>query len=182
MQNLFEKFFVYLSKHLLLSLIIFIVTSFIFIKLYEKFLIKSISNKFKFFRDPNKKVYFGIFLIGLLFFITILLIKINYNVPIPFIWLLGVSSCIIGGILGLIPFSFIEKKSNKKKFFKLTGLSGLLGSILSFLFGFFYILIDSGFNDISIAIIAGITLIPFGVLVGILLGIILLQRKDQTFK
>jgi hypothetical protein len=180
MQNVLEKFFVYLSKQLLVSLIIFIVTGFIFIKLYEKFLIKKMSNKFKFFGDRNKEVYFGIFLMGLLFFIIILLIKINYNVPIPFIWLLGSGSCVIGGALGLIPFSFIEKKSNKEEVFKSTGIGGLLGSIVAFLFGFFYVLISGGSKDMPIAIIVGIVSIPSGVLIGIFLGMIVGYGKEGS--
>lgn len=113
MQNIFNDFFGYLSKQLLMSLTIFLVAGFIFIKSYEKLLAKKISNKFKFLRDRNNEVCFEIFLFGVLSCIAILLIKVKYNPP--FIWVLLSIAMLFGGALGLIPFSFIEKtKINKK--------------------------------------------------------------------
>jgi len=104
MQNIVDI----LSEQLLLSLITFLIASFIFIKLYEKLLAKKISNKFKFLKDRNKEVCFEISLFGALFFIIILLIKVKYDAP--FIWLLCSIFLLFAGVLGLMPFSFIKKK------------------------------------------------------------------------
>lgn len=113
MQNALENFFTYLSKQLLISLLIFFGITFMIIKLYERFISGKIKSKFKFLNNYNRETYFVILLSGVLFFIIILFFKLKCNVPIPFIWLLCSSSFVIGGTLGLIPFSFIEKRKSK---------------------------------------------------------------------
>ncbi len=109
MHSLLEKLFTFLSKQLLISLLIFLALSFIFMKFYEKFLLKRV----KFFKSHDKEICFGILLTGLVFFIPTLLIKMSCNISVPFIWLLCSGSLVIGGGLGLIPFSFIERKNKK---------------------------------------------------------------------
>ena len=111
MQNTLENLFTYLSNQLLISLLIFLGVSFIFIKLYEIFISKKITEKFKFFHDHNKEIPLELLLAGGILLGLCLLIKIRY--AIPFIWLLCSASLLIGGALGLIPFSFIEKKKPK---------------------------------------------------------------------
>ena len=111
MQDKLEKVFTYLSEQLLISLLIFLVVAFIIVKIYEIFISKKIVKKNIFFRDRNKEIPFELFLSGGILLIMCLLIKLKYAVP--FIWLLCSASLLVGGILGLIPFSFIEKKKFK---------------------------------------------------------------------
>lgn len=111
MQNTFENLFIYLSKQLLISLLIFLSVVFILIRLYEIFISKRITKKFKFFQDRNKEIPLELFLSGGILLGLCLLIKLRY--AIPFIWLLCSASLLIGGALGLIPFSFIEKRESK---------------------------------------------------------------------
>lgn len=108
MQNTIENIFTYLSKQFLMSLLIFLSIAFVIIKVYEIFLSNKLSKKFKFIINREKEIPFEIFLTGGLLLGICLLIKLRY--PIPFIWLLCSISMFIGGALGIIPFSFIEKK------------------------------------------------------------------------
>ena len=112
MQNSLENIFTYLSKQLLISLLIFLSIAFIFMKLYEMFLSKRVSKKLKFLQDREKEIPFEIFLTGGLLLGICLLIKLRY--AIPFIWLLCSISLLIGGVLGIVPFSFIEKRKQRK--------------------------------------------------------------------
>lgn len=111
MQNTLENLFTYLSKQLLISLLIFLGVAFIFIKIYEIFISKRITEKFKLFQDCNKEIPLELLLTGGILLGLCLLIKLRY--VIPFIWLLCSASLLIGGALGLIPFSFIEKRKSK---------------------------------------------------------------------
>lgn len=111
MQNILTPFFTYLSNQLLISLLIFLGVSFIFIKLYEIFISRKITEKFKFFQDRDKEIPLELLLSGGTLLVLCLLIKIRYT--IPFIWLLCSAFLLIGGALGLIPFSFVEKKKIK---------------------------------------------------------------------
>lgn len=112
MQAIFENIFTYLSNQLLISLLIFLGVVFIFIRLYEIFISRILTEKFKFFQDRNKEIPLELFLAGVILLGLCLLIKIKY--AIPFIWLLCSLSLLIGGALGIIPFSFIEKKKSKR--------------------------------------------------------------------
>lgn len=107
MKNILDIF----SKHILLSLVVFVLGCFIFIKLYEKFLSIILSDKFKFLKDRNKEVCFEIALFGAIFLTFSLFIEAKYGAP--FIWLFCSISLLFGGGLGLIPFSFIEKTKKK---------------------------------------------------------------------
>lgn len=82
-------------------------------KFYEKFLSKKINNKFKFLKDRDKEICFEIFLTGLFIFIIVLLIKINYDSPL--IWLLCSIFLMIGGALGMLPFSFIKNRNQRNR-------------------------------------------------------------------
>ncbi len=187
MQDIFE----YLSKHLLVSIIIFLGIIFIFGKLFEKFLTKRLNRRFEFLKNRNNEICFIVFLSGALFLVFILLIRMKYS--FPFIWLLGSSSLIIGGLLGLVPFSFLEEKPNargkiitslKQIDLMSMGIGALLLSIVAFLCGFFYVFRTNP-KDIPIAIIMGIVFIPGGVLLGIFLGMIvsyIRKTKNPTNK
>lgn len=85
---------------------------FIFTKFYEKFIEKGMRNRFKFLNDRNKEVAFEVLVTGfigllLLLFIRIIGFRINM-----FWWTMGILAT-LGGALGLIPFSFIEKSKSK---------------------------------------------------------------------
>ena len=112
MQNTLRNIFTYLSKQLLISLLIFLGVAFVFIKLYEAFLSKKINKKFRFLQDREKEIPFEILLTGGLLLGICLWIKLKY--AIPFIWFVCSISMVIGGALGLVPFSFIEKKKQRK--------------------------------------------------------------------
>ena len=91
------------------GLVIFIVT---FSKVYERFLQRRIKNKF--LNEPNNKICFGIFITGLAIFIFIFLVNAA-GYKLPHIWNLGGFAAIIGGLLGLIPFTFAKllRKNHK---------------------------------------------------------------------
>lgn len=109
MPSSLKELFGFLSEQLLLSLGIFLVLLFVFMRLYEKFFFKSLKNKLKFLNNSEKAICFEIFLVGMFFLGGIWLIGQYY--PYPFIWLLCSVLLVLGGALGLIPFSFIKGKN-----------------------------------------------------------------------
>lgn len=165
--------FDYLSKGVVRPLSALVAFVYIFTGFYEKFLSKYIRNKFKFLNDPNNNVAFGMIVTGLAIFLLALLIKIM-GYRISFVWLLGGFGGMVGGALGLVPFSFIENKSNNdpKKVSHYMGIGALLGTIVAFLFGFFYVFRTGGTKDIPIGIVMGIVHFPFGVIIGIFFGMV----------
>jgi len=112
MFNLLNNTFTYLSKNLLVALIVFFVSFFLTMEIYEKVFLNWIKNKNKFINNKDREIYSGFFLIGLLH--LTLAIIVNYYFVFIFIWALLSAGITFGGLLGLIPFSFLENGKNKK--------------------------------------------------------------------
>ena len=91
------------------GLVIYIV---IFSKVYERFLERRIKNKF--LNEPNNKICFGTFNTGLSIFIFIFLVNAA-GYKLPLIWYLGGFALIVGGLLGLIPFTFAKLLRKNRK-------------------------------------------------------------------
>ncbi len=95
-----------------IAFLICIVYVFVSTKFYEKFLEKRIHNKFKFLNNRDKEVCFEVFVTGFIGALLFLLIK-TIGFRINLFWWTMVILTTFGGALGLVPFSFIEKKKSK---------------------------------------------------------------------
>lgn len=95
------------TKHHL-GIITFIVLVLIVGKIYDLLFSKSIHEKITKFTDGNKKIMFDVFISGLIFFMLGLTIKPFAGYPDT--WFLCSGFLIIGGLLGIMPFSFFKKK------------------------------------------------------------------------
>jgi|SRR3989338_2548735 len=95
------------TKHHL-GIVTFIVLVLIVGKMYDLLFSKSVHEKITKFTDSNKKIMFDVFISGLIFFALGLIIKpfVGY----PDTWFLCSSFLIVGGMLGIMPFSFTKKK------------------------------------------------------------------------
>lgn len=103
----------YLPQNRGIAFLVCIAYILIFTKFYEAFLERRIINKLKFLNNRDKQVMFSVFLLGfasllLLFLIKIIGFRIHY-----FWWAIAILTS-FGGALGFTPFSFIDKKKERK--------------------------------------------------------------------
>jgi len=106
--SVLENILYYLSENFIFALLIYFVLVFIAFRIYEKKISTKLKNKIKFLNNQDKNVSFEIFIIGFLF--LAISISLNFYFTIPFIWFLCSVALTIGGILGILPFSFIKNK------------------------------------------------------------------------
>lgn len=102
----------YLPQNRGIAFLICFAYIFVFTKCYERFIEKRMRNKFKFLNDRNKEVCFEVFVTGSIGFLLLLLMKI-VGFKIHYFWWVMVILTSFGSVLGLIPFSFIEKRKSK---------------------------------------------------------------------
>lgn len=112
MIELISQIFSYLSKRFYFSALIFSIIFIILGKLFEVVFLDRITKKIRFLRNPDKKIYFGLLIIGL--FTLIIGLALNVYFEYPLSWLICSSGLIGGGLLGLTPFSFINRKGKSK--------------------------------------------------------------------
>lgn len=107
MMNIVQIFEV-LSKQHHVAIISFIIIIIFSVKFYEIFFMKFVRSKIKDFGDENKNIPFDIFLTGI--FLLVVGLILDIFVEYPFTWYLCTFFLILGGLLGILPFSFLKKK------------------------------------------------------------------------
>ena len=107
MENL-EIFFTYLSLKHHLAIILWVLLGYILAKIFEAFLHPGLVESNFLHKDKEKVVWFEVFLVGLTLLFLALIIKIFFIVN--FMWFVISFFAIIGGLLGMSPFSFTKKK------------------------------------------------------------------------
>ena len=107
MENI-KYFFDYFSKNHHAAIIFWVVFGIILTKLCEAFLHESLVEKGYFQGNKEKIVWFEVLLVGLVLLLSTILSDILFKAN--FMWYVISLSAVIGGILGLLPFSFSKKK------------------------------------------------------------------------
>jgi CHASE2 domain-containing sensor protein len=183
MHDALVKGLTHVFKNGFITLAIFVLIFFVFTEMYEKLLAEKMRNRFRFFRNPINEKYIVILLVGLVLTIIAILIKMSaYDIPL--VWLVLPVTLMIGGLLGLVPFSFFGKEARQgeeilvpnKSISKSMGIWALLSAIIAFLVGFFVVFRNDP-RDIPIAIVMGLVCSIAGVLLGLFLGMALRKKK-----
>ena len=105
--------FNYFSRNLIMSVLFFVITIFMFEYLYKNTLQRLIRSKILFLNNKDKEVYFAMILFGAIYLILAGIVIPHFKYP--FIWLLGSCALFVGGLLGLIPFSFKNRENRPNK-------------------------------------------------------------------
>lgn len=107
MENL-EFFFTYLSSKHHLAIILWVLLGYILSKIFEVFLHQKLLESGFLNRNKEKIVWFEIFFVGLILLLLALIIKFFFDAN--FMWFVISFFAVIGGLLGMLPFSFTKKK------------------------------------------------------------------------
>ena len=107
MENL-RTLFIYLSLKHHVAIILWVLLGYILAKIFEAFLHQRLVESNFLNGDKEKIVWFEVFLVGLILLLLALVIKIFFNAN--FMWFVISFFAVIGGLLGMMPFSFTKKK------------------------------------------------------------------------
>ena len=107
MENL-KFFFTYLSTKHQLAIILWILLGYILSKIFEVFFHQKLLKLGFLNGDKEKIVFFEVFLVGIILLFLALIFQILFDAN--FMWYVISISAIIGGLLGMSPFSFTKKK------------------------------------------------------------------------
>ncbi len=107
MENL-EILFAYLSSKHHSAVILWVLLGYILAKIFEAFLHPRLVESNFLYGDKEKLVWFEVFLVGLILLLLALIIKFFFDAN--FMWFVISFFAIIGGLLGMLPFSFTKKK------------------------------------------------------------------------
>ena len=114
MYSYFQWMFNFLSQQHTLSLVTFLVSSFLFVKFYDSFLRNNLIQKLNFIKSGGNENFFVTFLCGVTFLLVVFIL-ILLHLDYPLVWLVLSVGYILGGILGLMPYSFIKNIERPKK-------------------------------------------------------------------
>ena len=112
MKEALNDFFMTMSNNFMQSVIFFGIVTFLSGKFLDVFIIHNIDLKNQYLNDPNRKVFFWVFVLAVFYSVIGLLLNIFF--PYPFFWLSSSIVVAFGAGLGLVPFSFIHKKRDKR--------------------------------------------------------------------